>query len=123
VLLPRRFIETGRTLQRLIEPHLPQVFTIRLVASEYAIGRSNRGHIDTLGLDAQAAPVFIEYKPAHATSLIVQGHFYLDWLLDQLAEVHLLVEAAAQSCVNNVLLRRGPPFSATKRSAVSLDPR
>jgi predicted transport protein len=51
---------------------------VRLIASEYPIPN---GRIDTLGLDEDDIPVIIEYKKKKDLSAIVQGLFYLDWIM------------------------------------------
>ena len=51
---------------------------ISLIASEYPIPN---GRIDTLGLDEDYVPVIIEYKWKKDLSAIVQGLFYLDWVM------------------------------------------
>lgn len=80
-----------RTLQQLVERHLPQLLDVQIVASEYPIGTQQEGRIDTLGLDRLGAPVVIEYKRERSGSLISQGLFYLDWLSEHRGEFRLLV--------------------------------
>lgn len=65
-------------LHNLIEKNLLYVMGIRLIASEYPIPN---GRIDTLGLDEDDVPVIIEYKWKKDLSAIVQGLFYLDWVM------------------------------------------
>jgi len=81
-----------KSLQALIERHLPTFLGIRLLASQYPTGRTHRGRIDTLGLALDGTPVIVEYKRAVIANLINQSLFYLDWLLDHRAEYRLLVE-------------------------------
>ena len=45
----------------------------------------------SLGLDENGSPVIFEYKRALGESVINQGLFYLDWLLDHKAEFESLV--------------------------------
>lgn len=80
-----------KSLQTLIERNLEPFLGIRFVASEYSTGKTHAGRIDTLGLDENACPVIIEYKRALNENVINQGLFYLDWLLDHMAEFKLLV--------------------------------
>lgn len=65
-------------LHSLIEKNLPNILGIRLIASEFSIPN---GRIDTLGLDEDGIPVIIEYKWKKDLSAIVQGLFYLDWVM------------------------------------------
>lgn len=65
-------------LHNLIEKNLLYVMGISLIASEYPIPN---GRIDTLGLDEDYVPVIIEYKWKKDLSAIVQGLFYLDWVM------------------------------------------
>jgi predicted transport protein len=66
-------------------------FGVRLVASEHSTGKRHGGRIDSLGLDENGSPVIFEYKRSVNESVINQGLFYLDWLLDHRAEFELLV--------------------------------
>ena len=65
-------------LHSLIENNLQVLLGIRLIACEYPIPN---GRIDTLGLDEDDIPVIIEYKWKKELSAVVQGLFYLDWVL------------------------------------------
>lgn len=91
-----------KPLQTLIENNMEVLFGARLVASEHSTGRKHGGRIDSLGLDENGSPVIFEYKRSVNESVINQGLFYLDWLLDHKAEFELLVmkkfghEAAGQ---------------------------
>lgn len=80
-----------RKLQRLIEGQMEVLLGVRLLASEYVTGKTHRGRIDSLGLDEDNCPVIIEYKRHVHESVINQGLFYLDWLLDHRAEFKWLV--------------------------------
>lgn len=64
---------------------------VRLLAHEYATGKTHGGRIDTLGIDENGSAVIIEYKRALNQNVINQGLYYLDWLLDHRAEFKLLV--------------------------------
>jgi predicted transport protein len=81
-----------RSLQSLLEQHLEEFLGVRFLASEYSTGPVHGGRIDTLGLDENNGPVIIEYKRALNESVINQGLFYLDWLLDHKAELVLMVQ-------------------------------
>lgn len=80
-----------KSLQKLIEQHLPDFLGVSFLASEYATGKTHGGRIDTLGIDENGFPVIIEYKRSLNENVINQGLFYLDWLLDHKAEFELLV--------------------------------
>ncbi len=74
----RKEFKNEAELQKLIEKNLLYVMGIRLIASEYPIPN---GRIDTLGLDEDDVPVIIEYKWKKDLSAIVQGLFYLNWVM------------------------------------------
>ena len=80
-----------KSLQQLIDRHLPRFFGVRFLASEHATGRTHGGRIDTLGIDENGSPVIVEYKRATNENVINQGLFYLDWLMDHRAEFEMLV--------------------------------
>lgn len=63
---------------------------IRFLATEHSTGSVHGGRIDTLGLDEDNCPVIIEFKRAVNESVINQGLFYLDWLLDHKKEFQWL---------------------------------
>ena len=67
-----------KNLQGLIEKNLLYMMGIRLIATEYPIPN---GRIDTLGLDEDNVPVIIEYKWKKDLSAIIQGLFYLNWVI------------------------------------------
>lgn len=81
-----------KPLQKLIEANLEQMLGIRFLATEYGTGKVHGGRIDTLGLDEDNCPVIVEYKRAVGESVINQGLYYLDWLLDHKGEFRLLVQ-------------------------------
>ncbi|NQZ10138.1 MAG: DUF91 domain-containing protein [Algicola sp.] len=78
-----------RDLQLLVEQQMAVFLGVRFLASEYTT--SNRGRIDSLGLDENRCPVIIEYKRNSNQNVINQGLFYLNWLLDHKADFQLLV--------------------------------
>ena len=84
-------VAVEKSLQTLIERHLDTFLGVRILATEYATGKTHGGRIDTLGIDENGCPVIIEYKRATNENVINQGLFYLDWLLDHRAEFKLLV--------------------------------
>jgi predicted transport protein len=79
-----------KDLQRQIEQNMESFLGVRFLASEYSTGKTHKGRIDSLGLDENNFPVIIEYKRHQNESVINQGLFYLDWLMDHQAEFQLL---------------------------------
>ena len=65
-------------LHALVENNLRELLGVRLIASEYPIPN---GRIDSLGLDEDGVPVIIEYKWKRELSAVIQGLFYLDWVM------------------------------------------
>lgn len=80
-----------KPMQNLIEGNLQTFLGIGFLASEYSTGKTHGGRIDSLGLDENHCPVFIEYKRSVGENVINQGLYYLDWLMDHQAEFKLLV--------------------------------
>jgi predicted transport protein len=74
----RNEFKNEKELHNLIERNLLYMMGIRLIASEYPIPN---GRIDTLGLDEDNVPVIIEYKWKKDLSAIIQGLFYLNWVM------------------------------------------
>ncbi|MDA8848159.1 DUF5655 domain-containing protein [bacterium] len=83
-----------KELQTLMERNLETFLGVRFLASELPTSDrgpdSNRGRIDSLGIDENNAPVIIEYKRSRNENVINQGLFYLDWLMDHKADFTLL---------------------------------
>ena len=80
-----------RSLQKLIESNMETLFGVRLLASEYSTGTRHGGRMDSLGIDENGSPVIFEYKRAVNESVINQGLFYLDWLMDHRGDFKVLV--------------------------------
>lgn len=80
-----------KPLQTLIENNLETLLGIRFLATEYATGKTHGGRIDSLGLDENQSPVILEYKRSVGESVMNQGLYYLDWLMDHKAEFEKLV--------------------------------
>lgn len=78
-----------KSLQTLFEKNLETLLGVRFLASEFVT--SNRGRMDTLGIDENGFPVIIEYKRDRSENIINQGLFYLDWLMDHRSDFELLV--------------------------------
>ncbi|MCD8507340.1 DUF5655 domain-containing protein [Candidatus Woesebacteria bacterium] len=88
--LLRKDFANEKELQHFVETNLEELFGIRFLASEYSTNHG--GRIDSLGLDENNSPVIIEYKWGENSAIINQGLFYLDWLVDHIAEFQLLVQ-------------------------------
>ena len=88
---PTRF--TGyhkeKQLQRLVENNLYKIFDMTFVATEHPT--SHGGRIDTLALDPEKRPVIIEYKEDKSSTILLQGLYYMDWLIENKAEFEKLV--------------------------------
>lgn len=97
--LPSSRFLIERELQRLLESHLETFLGVRFLASEFGTGARHGGRIDTLGIDENNVPVIIEYKREVHDSVINQGLFYLDWLVNSKAEFRLLVQDTLGSAV------------------------
>lgn len=80
-----------KPLQQLFEANLEVLIGVRFVASEYSIGGTPPGRIDSLGIDENGCPVVIEYKRSTNDNVINQGLFYVDWLLDHRKDFEWLV--------------------------------
>lgn len=80
-----------RDLQKVIESNMEVMFGVRLLASEYTTSALHGGRMDSIGLDENGSPVIFEYKRNVSESVINQGLFYLDWLLDHQGDFRILV--------------------------------
>lgn len=80
-----------RSLQKLIEANIDTLFGVRLLATEYSTGTRHGGRMDSLGIDENGSPVIFEHKRAINESVINQGLFYLDWLMDHRGDFKVLV--------------------------------
>jgi predicted transport protein len=87
--LDGRAVALEKSLQDIFERNLEPLLGVRFLASEYRT--SNRGRMDTIGIDENNCPVIIEYKRSTNENVINQGLFYLDWLMDHQADFRLLV--------------------------------
>jgi predicted transport protein len=112
-------------LQRLVEANLETLFGVRLLASGYATGSRHGGRVATVGLDENASPVVIEYQRAGGGSVINQGVWALDWLVDHRADVTLLAmdrlgasEAASIDWRSPRLVCLAPGFSRNDEHVV-----
>jgi predicted transport protein len=89
--LAAQSMQIEKSLQALFEANLEALIGVRFLASEYTTGPVHGGRIDTLGIDENGSPVIIEYKRTVVESVINQGLFYLDWLMDHRKEFQWLV--------------------------------
>jgi RecB family endonuclease NucS len=80
-LTPAPF-DNEKDLQTFFEQNLDTLLGVRFVASEFSTGAKYAGRIDSLGRDEVGNPVIVEYKWDKSDSVINQGLFYLDWLMD-----------------------------------------
>ena len=78
-----------KKLQRLIEKNLIEIFEMEFIATEFSTNHG--GRIDTLALDSNQRPVIIEYKADKSSTVLLQGLYYMDWLVDNKAEYEKLV--------------------------------
>ncbi|TCP65543.1 DUF5655 domain-containing protein [Baia soyae] len=92
-----------KSLQSMLERHLETFLGVRFLATEYSTGKKHAGRIDTLGIDENNSPVIIEYKRAVNESVVTQGLFYLDWLLDHKDEFELMVMRRYGAEVSDVI--------------------
>jgi predicted transport protein len=83
---------TEKELQSLVQENLQEVFNCRLVASEFSIGQTYGGRIDTLALSEENNPVIIEYKKVESSELINQSLFYLSWIHDHKGDFEIAVQ-------------------------------
>ncbi len=82
-----------KDLQRIIEQNMEAFFGVRLLASEFSTGPVHGGRMDSIGLDENGTPVIFEYKRNVSESVINQGLYYLDWLLDHQGDFKVLAMA------------------------------
>lgn len=76
----QRPFRTEAELRRFVVQHAVRLIDVRVLAAEYPIDRNGGGRIDALGIDANDAPVVVEFKRNAAGLTICQGLYYLDWL-------------------------------------------
>lgn len=82
--IKEKTIDLERTVQRLVEANLNEVFGLVFVCSEFAL---NALRIDTLAFDEeQNSFVVIEYKKDRSFSVVDQGYAYLALLLNNKAD-------------------------------------
>lgn len=89
--LPATASKLERDLQKIVEANIETFFGVRLLASEFSTGPVHGGRMDSIGIDEDGTPVIFEYKRNLSESVINQGLFYLDWLLDHQGDFKVLV--------------------------------
>lgn len=103
-----RLAETEADVQRLVEANMKALLGVRFLASKYGTGPVHAGRIDSSGLDANGAPVVVEYKRGTDSGVINQGLFYLSWLVDHRAEFEHLVRDRLGATAAAQVLWSGP---------------
>ncbi len=78
-----------KDLQTVIENNMETFFGVTFLASEYRT--TDGGRMDSIGIDENHCPVIFEYKRSVKDSVINQGLFYLNWLLDHKDSFKVLV--------------------------------
>lgn len=78
-----------KELQTVIENNMETFFGVTFLASEYRT--TDGGRMDSIGIDENHCPVIFEYKRSVKDSVINQGLFYLNWLLDHKDSFKVLV--------------------------------
>ena len=88
---PAKFVgnDKEKQLQRLIENNLDTIFEMTYIDTEFSTNHG--GRIDTLAIDSDKRPVVIEYKADKSSTVLLQGLFYMDWLVENKAEYEKLV--------------------------------
>ncbi|WP_406513116.1 transporter [Streptomyces sp. NBC_00161] len=99
-----RLADEEAQVQGLVEAHMEAMLGVRFLASEYSTGPVQGGRIDSLGLDDNGAPVIVEYKRSTDPGVLLQGLFYVAWLMDHRTEFQVLVrERLGVSAASQVL--------------------
>lgn len=106
--LAPRLATAEADVQRVVEADMEALLGVRFLASEYSTGPVHAGRIDSLGLDANGAPVVVEYKRGTDPGVINQGLFYLSWLVDHRSEFEHLVRDKLGATVAAQVLWSGP---------------
>ena len=96
---PKKFSGTNREkqLQTLIEKNLDMIFEMIFIGTE--VPTTHGGTMDTLAIDMNNRPVIIEYKVDKSSTVLLQGLFYMDWLVDNKAEFEKLVKLKLRKAV------------------------
>lgn len=85
---PRRDqpVSLEKHLHELVTANMQAFLGVQHIRSEYVTGKKHKGRIDALGLDEDGNPVIVEFKRHKNENVIMQGLFYVDWLVDHRAE-------------------------------------
>jgi len=96
---PTKFSGANREkkLQTLIEKNLDMIFEMIFIGTE--VPTTHGGTMDTLAIDRNNRPVIIEYKVDKSSTVLLQGLFYMDWLVDNKAEFEKLVKLKLRKAV------------------------
>ena len=78
-----------KQLQSLIEKNLDEMFDMTFIKTEHST--SYGGRIDTLAIDRDNRPIIIEYKEDKSSTILLQGLYYMDWLVENKAEFEKLM--------------------------------
>jgi predicted transport protein len=89
---PTKFsgVDTEKQLQRLIENNLNTIFEMTFIDTEFST--THGGRVDTLAIDNDKRPVIIEYKADKSSTVLLQGLYYMDWLVENKAEFEKIVK-------------------------------
>jgi len=91
-LKPKKFSGSNKEkqLQHLIENNLDVIFEMTFIQTEFPT--THGGKMDTLAIDSNNRPVIIEYKAEKSSTILLQGLFYMDWVVENKAEFEKLVK-------------------------------
>lgn len=97
-------LDKEKNLQKLVEDNLMEVLELHFLATEYVT--TFGGRIDTLAVDANGAPVIIEYKRNKNDNVINQALSYLKWLRAQKPEFFqmLMIQKLGQGVAESIKL-------------------
>jgi len=97
-------LDKEKNLQKLVEDNLMEVLELHFLATEYVT--TFGGRIDTLAVDANGAPVIIEYKRNKNDNVINQALSYLKWLRAQKPEFFqmLMINKLGQGVAESIKL-------------------
>jgi predicted transport protein len=94
-----------KSLQSLIEANLETYLGVRFLNTEHP---TDKGRIDTIGIDNSGCPVIIEYKRHSSDTVINQSLFYLRWLMTHKDSFELLVLKKLGQVVSDNIDWSGP---------------
>jgi len=91
LIKPKKFTNE-KELQCLVESNLEEMFSCKLIATEFSTGPVHGGRIDTLALSEENNPVIIEYKVVESSQLVNQSLYYLSWINDHKGDFAVAVQ-------------------------------